>query len=464
MDFELRTIAYGLAAIVGVFGLYLMVRGVRGRNRGVRSCPSCHHLLADTNELRCPECGRRARNERQTMRTNRNRFSALCGMLLTLGSIFTLQQLSLGRVNLLRGLPDSVLVMVLPYAAGPDSSVGVHRELISRLRDRSFDSGSNETLLERVIRGDTNHEPGTRAWLSKYGSFARTLQRTLDAEDPLLERFGEIAPVVEMRTARTWPQALPLVAQLTMTRFDLGEDPAEVAIDFPNGETARFRHQSENRSRFPQAVTLGDIAGTSEIREIPIRITTRNGDGEAREHSIGIEITTEQQLIEPLEALDSAEMQNVLLERVFTHPISLASEGTPPWSMRFQPRATRQQEAFQDVLVGLEVDLLHKGTLARRSWIWWSDGDSGWETIFENETLLGRALEVEDSWQLSVTGRPEIAARALIGRRDPATRYWGGSCSKPIRIMSRRGIMAPREWEPVEDDDQEPSPTPAPDA
>lgn len=467
MDFELRTIAYGVNAIVGVFGLYLFLRNIRGRNRGVRSCPGCHHLLADSNELRCPECGRQARSERQALRTNRNRLSALCGMLLIVGSIFVLQQLNLGRTNLLRGLPDSVLLIMLPYAGDSNSSTsslggGIHSELINRLRNSSFEPDARKSLLDRIVKGDANHEPGTIAWRAKYGAFAYALPRTLETDDPLLERFDEITPVVELQTPRIWPEGLPLVAQLTMTRFDLGEDPVEVAIDFPDGRTARFKHQRENRSSFPLAVALGDIAGTSETREIPVRIITRNADGESSEYAIGIEITTDQQLIEPLEARDSAEMQTVLLERVFTHPISLASEGTPPWSMRFQPRATQQAESFQDVLVGLEVDLLHEGTLARRSWIWWSDGASGWETIFENETLLERALELEDSWQLSLTGRPEIAARALIGWENTATSYWGGSCSKPIQIMSRQGVMAPREWESIADDAPKPTPPPAP--
>ena len=461
MDFELRTIAYGVSAVVGVLGVYLLLRGVRGRNRGVRSCPTCHHLLADSNELRCPECGRRARSERQALRTNRNRMSALCGMLLIMGSIFVLQQLSLDKVNLLRGLPDSVLVIMLPYVGDGNSSAaslgsGIHSELINRLRNSTFDSDARNSLLDRVVKGDASHEPGTGAWRAKYGAFAYALPRSFETEDPLLERFNEITPVVELQTAGIWPEGLPLVAQLTMTRFDLGEGPVEVAVGFPDGSTARFRHQRENRSRFPLAITLGDVAGTSQTRKVPVRITAPRADGESSEHAIGIEVTTDQQLIETLEARDSPEMRSVLLERVFTHPISLASEGTPPWSMRFQPRATRQAESFQDVLVGLEVDLLHEGTLARRSWIWWSDGASGWETVFENEALLERALELEDSWELSLTGRPEIAARALIGRKNPPTSYWGGSCSRPIRIMSRRGSMAPREWESITND----APTP----
>ena len=91
-----------------------------------------------------------------------------------------------------------------------------------------------------------------------------------------------------------------------------------------------------------------------------------------------------------------------------------------------------------------------------------SDGASGWETIFENEALLERAVELEGSWQLSLTGRPEIAARALIGRENPRTSYWGGSCSKPIRIMSRRGGMLPREWESMTGDASKPTPPPTP--
>ncbi len=467
MDFEPRTIAYGVSAVVGVIGVYLFLRGVRGRNRGVRSCPGCHHLLSESNELRCPECGRLARSERQALRTNRNRLSALCGVLLIMGSIFALQQLSLGRVKLLRGVPDSILVIMLPYAGDENSSAssmgsGIKRELINRLRDFSLEPDSRESLLDRVLKGDATHEPGTTAWRSRYGAFAYALPRTLDPDDPLLERFDEITPVVQLQTPRIWPEGLPLVAQLTMNRFDLGEEPVEVTIDFPDGRTARFKHQRENRSRFPLAITLGDIAGTSQTRQIPVRVVTRNADGEPKEHAIGIEITTDQQLIQPLEPRDSVEMQTVLLEQVFSHPITMASEGSPPWSMRFQPRATQREEAFDDVLVGLEVDLLHEGTLARRSWIWWSNGESGWETIFENKRLLEQADELEGSWQLALSGRPEIAARALIGRRNPSRSYWSGSCSKPIRIMSRRGGMLPREWESIADDASLPPPPSAP--
>lgn len=56
---------YFLAAFLGLWGASLVLRGIRGRRRADRRCPSCRLAMTAANGLDCPGCGYRASDARE---------------------------------------------------------------------------------------------------------------------------------------------------------------------------------------------------------------------------------------------------------------------------------------------------------------------------------------------------------------------------------------------------------------
>ena len=444
IDTDAKIIILVMTIIVGAIGLGLMLTGIRGRNKGIRSCPHCRHLLTTENDLRCPECGRHAGSERRALRANRRLVNILWGILLIGGAIFCIQQLGLDQVNIYRRLPDRVLTMMLPYSSG-QGRVGPQRELSERLTRGRLDDATRAALFERLTRGDGQALPGTPQWRRKYGMLIQSLRKSVAGDDPLSQRFNELKPVVDMELPRFWPEDLPLFGMLRMTRFDRGSDPAEVRIEGLEKNALTFIHHQANRSPNPLGLPLPEDRPAS----IPVRIMTTDEDGDRRFHEVDVDLQARSPRAITLEPRSTSEMETALRTGVFAYPVSYHPTGKPPWSLRFQPRATRRAGAFQDTLVGVEVDLLLEDKIARRSWIWWTprEADAAWETIHEHPELLEAMRTRPDGWSLRITGRREIAARALVGSHHPHRHYWEGTFTMPIETAVRSGVIQPREWE-----------------
>ena len=448
LDADAKIIILIMTIIVGLIGLGLVITGIRGRNKGIRSCPHCRHLLTTGNDLRCPECGRVAGSERRALRANRTPGNILWGILLFGGAIFCAQQLGIEQVNIYRRLPDRILTLMLPYSGG-HGRVGVQRELSERLTKGRLEDTTRAALFERLALGDGQARPGTPHWRRKYGMLIQTLRSTVKDDDPLNLRFNELKPVVDFELPRFWPEDLPVIGMFHLTRFDRGRNLAEVRIEGLGPDATTFEHHQVNRSACPLSLPLPET-GTSTL---PVRIVTTDDDGRRRVHEVDLRVPRRPIRDITLEPRDTPEMETTLRTGVFSRPISFHASGSPPWSLRFQPRSTRRVRAFQDTLVGVEVDLILDERVARRSWIWWSprEADAAWETIFEQPDLLQQIRTRPDDWSLRVTGRREIAARALVGTPHPPKFYWEGTYTTPIETVLRTGGMLPREWERMPD-------------
>ena len=449
MMFDTRILTLGIAALIGVFGIGMLIRGLRSVNRNVRSCPKCWYLLGGTTELRCPECGHLARSEHVVMRANRRRGSILLGLFFLIGSIYVVQQADRVRqvINL---VPDRVLVMLLPYTSSDSLNNGIHEEVRTRARRGVLTGDAGAALLERIIAGDDSSEPGTLTWDMKYGQLARSLRAGLDEDDPLLKRFDAITPVVMVTAPAKWPPDVPLVVIMEVDRFDSAEQGTAVRITEDSHGEQTFTHNRRNRSRFPLAITMGKPGGKQRIS---ISIDPPSGDADPHEQVLEVEVEPAPELMSALEARDEAAMRDLFTRSVFGFGVSFYEDGEPPWSLRFSPRST-MGGYFSEVLIGLEVDLLHRGTLLRRSLIWWH-GDRGraaWETVFEDRALLEGVAEDLEGWTLRITGRKEIALRALIGTEMPASSWFSGSFEIPFRIQLVPSTVLPREWERDVDD------------
>ena len=80
--FLLGGIAFGLG------GISLVILALfRDRSRGLRRCPKCWYDMSGAPGLKCPECGRTARNEPRLYRTRRRWKRAALGLIVVLMGI-----------------------------------------------------------------------------------------------------------------------------------------------------------------------------------------------------------------------------------------------------------------------------------------------------------------------------------------------------------------------------------------
>src|SRR5689334_22498472 len=69
-------------ALVGLIGLWMLWRALfADRARGRRRCPKCWYDLAGVPGLKCPECGREVKREKQLGKTRRRWGVAVLGVI-----------------------------------------------------------------------------------------------------------------------------------------------------------------------------------------------------------------------------------------------------------------------------------------------------------------------------------------------------------------------------------------------
>lgn len=450
---SLPTLFLGIAIVLGFLGMLFMAKGVRVRNRGVRSCPRCWHLMNKISGLRCPECGHDASSERALLKMNRARGRLLFGLLLVTAAIF-LGQNTRTMSAIWWWVPDRVIVMLAPHDASKLND-GPRYELYNRIRSNVLSRPAIEAVMQSAIDGTPSARPGTREWSSVYSQLIPRLLFNLDEDDPLRDRLRELEPIVLLEVPATWPPEDPAIVLLTMDRFPGGLDEVELVLhDVPDGPRT-YVHHAENRSRFPLVLTLEPPGSTGIDRSIRCTINSRSEGFEPLERNLLVVIAPAPGLNEALQPRDSEEMTERIYRGVFQYPIVLHETGNPPWSLRFSTGGANTT-AFSDVVLGLQVDLRRNGLLVRQSLIWWHGGvmDAGWETIFEDRETLRMANDEDGEWTLRVTGRRDVALRALTGA-PRARAYWSGSFERPIEIVLRPGWIAPREWEQIERPDHD---------
>ena len=107
------------------------------------------------------------------------------------------------------------------------------------------------------------------------------------------------------------------------------------------------------------------------------------------------------------------------------------------------------QALFQDVALGLEVEILEDGEVRRRTRLWWAgDGSrTGWEMSQEDQEALARAEDGNSRWTMRVRGVHELALRAsLQGGGARASAYWDGEVVIPLRVQEMEGPALVRPW------------------
>jgi len=125
---------WDLAWFVGAIGVVLLFWSIwQGRARGRKRCPKCRydmsHAVEGADVLRCPECGHRAKRERQLLATRPRWRLFAVGVLMVLVAMIWISYPRFQRDGWMTYAPDTVLIL----AMSPDADSWAARALHGRL-------------------------------------------------------------------------------------------------------------------------------------------------------------------------------------------------------------------------------------------------------------------------------------------------------------------------------------------
>lgn len=441
--------------------------------RGRRRCPRCWHELPplgpdagphDSAHRLCGECGHIAPDERSTTRTRRAPVRAAIAILAVVTIILALRERFM-----IQGpwapAPTGVIVLVVPHIDG-DAAQSALNELRQRLLQGALSAEQVAQLVEMVV-ASTDVAPGSHEWERKYARLAGGLLLSIPRDDPLRERFLEIAPRIEVAflssaagRARVlaldlecwWPDAVEATALVTsadthrwMARFSPGGRSGALMIEVPDGLDPAKPLEIEIKVR-PLGAQDDDAWRTFPVAQAPVP------------ESLG------RQPSEPdATPVDSAELR-ALVASVFSSQRGLMvwSDGTPRAGLRFSEGVAAGDE-FARVLFGLRVEVCEDGVPRRTSRIWWFGGTDSWPVRWlfpiEDQAALARLHAQDPSqdarWSLRISGDATLAdyARPTVAEHPDRTKflYWSGSVELPLSVMRTDQPSPQRRWLLIDD-------------
>lgn len=445
------------------------------RARGRRRCPRCWFDLSHTEGLTCGECGYTGRSERDLQRKRpRPKLAVLailgCAMVSTYG---------IERV-MTRGwasyVPTPIATRLLPVIGSNRSVVD---ELIRRIGLGQLSEDTCRALLDRVVRGDAFVTPPSPAWRAKYGRMTGPLVQSLGAANlaACRETLLRLPVDVQLDARRFWPIDVGPTVDVTVHHLwpsvsGMAMDPQarvriEGVVEGPGGPFScapdvHGLHRGAIQSRsysyrlppLPRGTYTARLRITSEQRledDDPWR-----ADGGSREVTLPIRV--ERPIDAFLEPIAGAEL-DAALQRVFSAGLVRYASGSLPVRINLGRQSTATA-AFDDVAIGIHVEVFRDGVKGRELDTWWLGGQAGgqngtagaWEVPFVDDAVLLQPLAPGEVWTMRVTGVPELALRV-----EGARRYWSGSIEFAVPIGGAGTREAPpRGW--IEADDPALSP------
>jgi hypothetical protein len=444
----------GLAFAAGL--VYLAWWGLFGdREKGRRRCPRCWFDLTGTPreppELTCGECGYSPARESELHRVRRRWPSAVLAFIaLSLGIAFVLQRA--GDHGWASLLPTRGLIALMPFTAPSGSIFG---ELSLRLRRNELSTGELTMLVDRCVAGDWGARPPSVPWGGKYGELLRFWSPMLQGVEGLDERLLAIPPRVDMVVRDPWPAGVPVPVmvrahdwwpqemelRLQMTPRMAGGAPVTIVRSGDRSSGAVFALELPGQEPGLLAgtveVELGRrLPGTQEWAALaPQAVEVRARIEEVRGGEMG------------LEPVDSPELDEAVMRVVAPGAVRWRRGPSP---VRFRLDAERTfWPVFDDVAIGVRIELVREEEVARRLAVWWRAGprvprherSMGWEVQHEDETLLP-LVAADGTWWWRVTGDPALALRAGGG-----TKYWAGQVMVPLALDQEPGLAPPRHWQ-----------------
>ena len=449
---NISEVGYWLFWILGAafLGLCFLVTwwGLFGdRAKGRRRCPRCWYDLSHTPGMMCPECGFSAPREQSLFRIRRRLIPALvAAVAAALGLAATIEHTRASGWGSL--LPTRLILVTLPIVSGGDNILV--DEIVSRTSRNRLSEAQWESLINRCVRGDWRARPAGRPWQKKYGPLLNVARRnapgTLDIDEALLK----IPPWFEITAKRAWPvDTQPCLAVEYRDWWPVGTD-CRVKLD-PVWEGAEplVLHRTHRIVRpYPLVLENPPPDGAAVFEAVIERRLAAPGSEWTR--------VSEQTIRVPLEITDPIEeilvpADDHALDEAVVHAFSFSvvkwPSGRSPVRVRFDPRRTFRRE-FNDVAVGVSVELYRDHTLARRLDLWWLAGihapaarQTGWLVDYEDEPLLMEANDTDGRWSMVVRGDPAMALRA-----GDAARYWAGEFRVPLKVNHRKNPAPPKDW------------------
>jgi hypothetical protein len=225
------------------------------------------------------------------------------------------------------------------------------------------------------------------------------------------------------------------------------------------GPTTTFYRSAEERIvRSPFPLALPSIGPDANLVTIDFQVDRRRAKSAMREgeRSTGWEPVLTQTVTLPIRAqkageaslqpVDSLELADTVARVFNDSPVRFGLNRSP---VRFR-MATNSTDniLFDDVALGMSVELLHHEELARQLNVWWLGGmiagerRYGYEIAFESPDLAAMT-QIDDpkAWTLRVRGQRDLALRVGSG-----TKFWDGEMTIPVQLTRMNGPTPQRAW------------------
>lgn len=444
------------------------------RNQSRRRCPRCWYDLAYSPGMTCGECGFTATREVQ-FHTVRHRYRIAAAAILGCVGIAALVNEQVTQTGWASALPTRALIWLMPLGSGPNNSIS--REITSRAAMGRLSNSDWAAIIDRCAAGDFANRPTSATWRAKYGNFIWIWRQRLVGEPTIDARLNAVPPWVDVVARDTWPTRTPMVFQVdvkdwwswgtecrvrvtsriddkvltgpktfirtgddriprrgfTLTIPAMDESTVDIAIDL---EVARRPMKSINSRA---TGTVDDAAAPAKLSDDPDWTVVST-------QTVMQKIRIDKPDRPPLTAIEGNSQIDALVAQVFSNGVVKWSTGLSPVRVRVDQRAT-SVPMLDEVAIGVHVDLMRDGALARRLNLWWLGGDSiddrnyGFEIEYENLELL-RTAGIEDGrWKMVITSDESLALRAAGGKK-----FWKGQIILPMTVQSMTGESPARAW------------------
>ena len=462
------------AILIGYAMWALFGDTAKGRPR----CPKCGHLSGKSDELRCPECGHKVARPRDLLKPRRHwgRAATALALLFISAMLINLQTRPGGLISM---LPGQVLVWSISLD-GQNGPGKITNELKRRLLNQSLPDHAFESLMDRILNGDSASRPGSLEWQLRYGQLAVLFRDRVFAEgDPAADRLLSIMPAIQINVPENWPADEPVPAMLSMKDWwPLG---TEAMLKIRSSKTGEVIDQIGMRnyatSRRPHPITLpaaDQFSGDSALG-IEISIQTRRPVGEwsredlsasvlewtewNKESILPIEVDLPMDVAFDLEPISDPEIDEAV-RAIFAPGLRRWKGVRRPFAIRFDTRVANQPK-IRDILIGTQVEIVERRPegeerIRRRSHVWAAGNEggqviSGW-TISEEDTAgLARRFDPENrsDWLMRIQSDQSLAMRALAQAGGDASAYrgaWSGMVEFPLRVGEESSRTFIRQW------------------
>jgi hypothetical protein len=446
-----------------VLGTLLIAAGVAvtwwglfgDRARGRRRCPRCWYDLSHSPGRTCPECGYQADKERRLYRSRRRLLPALVAALVTsLVATWAIERVQ--QRGWLSLLPTRVILVGLPVVGGAHGDLTT--ELSTRIGRGLLEDGHYRALVNRCLRGDRSARPVTAPWERKYGNLLDQCRGAVPEDIDLDGELLALPARVELRSDRPWPADAPVCLNLELRHWWTLGTACRVNLTprWQGAEPITLLQTGVRRRSRPYPLVIDDPPDSASLEsdvvllEFDVVLERRLPDPGAtwqriQELSISAPVSIEGVLTDVLQPQEHEDIDDAVMSALGYGVVKWTS-GRSPVRVRFDPRHTYGM-SLQDTAIGVSVELLRDGIIARRLDLWWparpfaDPEESSWLVVYEDDAVLMEASGDDGRWQMRVRGDPGLALRA-----GDASSYWAGEFTVPL-VVSEVQTPAPlKDW------------------